>query len=286
MEELERKERDRREKKLHKQLEKQQKKLQAKGIHVDMDTLRKDYDHQKSGGKGALQFDAYKMDEEIDVVGIDAISEDAASNDFSSPASALSPSVAAAQRIKTDFPSEPLPLPSTVKRKMTPFSIENLLCSRVQQERMRILQMKEEDAEEEEDVAESKSHHISMTMEDENKNNTSSWHKPSEDEDEMDSSISNQEKQDLSERAVLPLPLPLPLLLPPTHQIHRPMPVVSPPSPLALGFLGGNSAMAMAMAHHISNFLPPPPPLPPATSSSTQRGAAPPTSSSPPSVSH
>ena len=45
--------------------------FQAKGINVDLETLRKDYDTQKSGGKGNMQFDAFKMDEEIDVVGLD-----------------------------------------------------------------------------------------------------------------------------------------------------------------------------------------------------------------------
>ena len=42
---------------------------------MDLDTLRKDYDTQKSGGKGNMQFDAFKMDEEIDVVGLDSRQE-------------------------------------------------------------------------------------------------------------------------------------------------------------------------------------------------------------------
>ena len=71
--EMERKERERREKKLYKQLEKQQKKLAAKGIHVDMDTLRKDYETQRSGGKSSLNLEAAlaaaSAAEEIDVVG-------------------------------------------------------------------------------------------------------------------------------------------------------------------------------------------------------------------------
>lgn len=45
-EELERKERDRKEKKLYKSLEKQQKKLALKGIHVDMATLRVEWETQ------------------------------------------------------------------------------------------------------------------------------------------------------------------------------------------------------------------------------------------------
>ena len=76
MEELERKERDRREKKLYKQLEKQQKKLTAKGIHVDMETLRQDYETQRAGGKSTLNLEAalaaaaaHAAMEEIDVVG-------------------------------------------------------------------------------------------------------------------------------------------------------------------------------------------------------------------------
>ena len=62
-----------------KQLEKQQKKLAAKGIHVDIESLRKDYDAQKAGGVNERQngkfdhhhFDARSVDAEIDVVGDD-----------------------------------------------------------------------------------------------------------------------------------------------------------------------------------------------------------------------
>ena len=46
-EELQRKERDRREKKLMKALEKQQKKLALKGIHVDLAALRRDWEAQQ-----------------------------------------------------------------------------------------------------------------------------------------------------------------------------------------------------------------------------------------------
>jgi homeobox protein Unc-4 len=59
-EELERKERDRKEKKLLKSLEKQQKKLALKGIHVDMASLRAEWETQhrnklsgQSGGGGS-----------------------------------------------------------------------------------------------------------------------------------------------------------------------------------------------------------------------------------------
>ena len=69
-----------------KQLEKQQKKLAAKGIHVEIDSLRKDYDAQKAGGaadgtgigggNGKFDhhhFDARSVDAEIDVVGDDEL---------------------------------------------------------------------------------------------------------------------------------------------------------------------------------------------------------------------
>ena len=68
-------ERERREKKLYKQLEKQQKKLAAKGIHVDIETLKKDYETQRAGGKSSLNLEAAlaaaaaASGEEIDVVG-------------------------------------------------------------------------------------------------------------------------------------------------------------------------------------------------------------------------
>ena len=73
-EELVRKERERREKKLFKQLEKQQKKLAAKGIHVDIESLKKDYETQRAGGKSTLNLEAAlaaagATEAEIDVVG-------------------------------------------------------------------------------------------------------------------------------------------------------------------------------------------------------------------------
>lgn len=54
-EELERKERDRKEKKLLKSLEKQQKKLALKGIHVDLATLRAEWEAQHRNKSGAGQ---------------------------------------------------------------------------------------------------------------------------------------------------------------------------------------------------------------------------------------
>ena len=66
--------------------QKQQKKLAAKGIHVEIDSLRKDYDAQKAGGaangtgigggNGKFDhhhFDARSVDAEIDVVGDDEL---------------------------------------------------------------------------------------------------------------------------------------------------------------------------------------------------------------------
>jgi len=64
-EEMARKERERHEKKLRKQLEKQQKKLAQKGIHVDIDTLKREYLAQR----GILPKDS--DNQEIDVVGDD-----------------------------------------------------------------------------------------------------------------------------------------------------------------------------------------------------------------------
>jgi hypothetical protein len=65
-----------------KQLEKQQKKLAAKGIHVDVDTLRKDYEMQRANG-GKTNFsshyevaDSGTNDMEIDVVGEDDSDDD------------------------------------------------------------------------------------------------------------------------------------------------------------------------------------------------------------------
>ena len=63
MEEMERKERERGEKKVRKQLEKQQKKLAVKGIHVDLETLKREYLTQR----GILPKDGEAGD--IDVVG-------------------------------------------------------------------------------------------------------------------------------------------------------------------------------------------------------------------------
>eukprot|EP00096_Caligus_rogercresseyi_P012118 TRINITY_DN4990_c0_g1_i1.p1 TRINITY_DN4990_c0_g1~~TRINITY_DN4990_c0_g1_i1.p1 ORF type:complete len:431 (-),score=151.74 TRINITY_DN4990_c0_g1_i1:834-2126(-) len=73
-EELQKKEIERRDRKLLKQLEKQQKKMSAKGIHVELEALRRDYEIQKAGGKSTMDFDITTMESasncgEIDVVG-------------------------------------------------------------------------------------------------------------------------------------------------------------------------------------------------------------------------
>lgn len=52
LEELRRKEQDRRQKKLLKSLERQQRKLAAKGVVVDMETLRREWETQQSKSKG------------------------------------------------------------------------------------------------------------------------------------------------------------------------------------------------------------------------------------------
>jgi len=62
LEEMTKKERERQEKKLRKQLDKQQKKLAQKGIHVDVATLKREYLAQRG---------LISKDEEIDVVGDD-----------------------------------------------------------------------------------------------------------------------------------------------------------------------------------------------------------------------
>lgn len=112
MEELQRKERDRREKKLFKQLEKQQKKLAAKGIHVDIETLKKDYETQRAGGKSTLNLDLLTAsNDEIDVVGgIDDSFDD----------SETDAQVTRLQKMEFD----------NIKKKISPFSIESLLAKR------------------------------------------------------------------------------------------------------------------------------------------------------------
>lgn len=125
-EELERKEKERREKKLYKQLEKQQKKLASKGIHVDIESLKKDYEIQRAGGKSSLNLEAAlaaaaaASGEEIDVVG--GIDD---SMDANSTSDLVLDHQTTAQLLKHHNDS------SIDKKKISsPFSIESLLAKR------------------------------------------------------------------------------------------------------------------------------------------------------------
>ena len=64
--EIEKRERQRRQRKLNRQLEKKQAKLAAKGIHVDLNTLRQQYSKEDHGQEPLS--DVEDDDEEIDVV--------------------------------------------------------------------------------------------------------------------------------------------------------------------------------------------------------------------------
>ena len=221
MEELERKEKDRREKKLMKQLEKQQKKLAAKGIHVDMDSLKKDYDHQKAGGKSELQFDAQKMDEEIDVVGLDR-SDDQIQTDLLDGTSAS----------KTEFEMEAAVQLLNNRKKVTAFSIESLLRNRVEEERQK--KMLEEEAEGRSPSPCPSSPRSfrparSSSPGNDNENNNTSWHKP-QDGEEKDS---EDESKEGVAKIIKPHPLfPLsPSSSPPTDLEHKLPPPILKPSP-------------------------------------------------------
>ena len=115
VEELQRKDIDRRQKKLYKQLEKQQKKLAAKGIHVDMESLRKDYETQRAGGKSTLNLEAAlaaagaSHEDVIDVVG--GIDDSLDENDH-------------------DETTQLRQMEADIKKKLSPFSIESLLAKR------------------------------------------------------------------------------------------------------------------------------------------------------------
>ena len=87
------------------QLEKQQKKLEAKGIMVEIAQLRQEWEAARNGGKGGNNEPI--LEHEIDVVGDDSEGEEEAEPDTREPS--LSPS------------SKPLP---------AAFSIDNLLASR------------------------------------------------------------------------------------------------------------------------------------------------------------
>ena len=125
-EELQRKERERREKKLYKQLEKQQKKLAAKGIHVDIETLKKDYETQRAGGKSTLNLEAAlaaaSANEEIDVVGGIDDSMDLDESDVEGDMIGGTNSQQTQIRLKQ--------MEADIKKKISPFSIESLLAKR------------------------------------------------------------------------------------------------------------------------------------------------------------
>ena len=102
--EIEKRERQRRQRKLNRQLEKKQAKLAAKGIHVDLNTLRQQYskeDHEND-------LDDEDEESEIDVVNSD--------QEFD------------LEDLKEDHPKN-LTKPSDSIKKST-FSIDNLLFSR------------------------------------------------------------------------------------------------------------------------------------------------------------
>ena len=125
MEEMERKERERGEKKVRKQLEKQQKKLAQKGIHVDLDTLKREYLTQR----GILPRDT--ADQEIDVVGDDSDNEDQgnASDFLMQNDSIKSEGLVMMKSEKVGDDGREDDLPQSLKR-FNAFSIDNLLSSR------------------------------------------------------------------------------------------------------------------------------------------------------------
>lgn len=70
-EELVKREQQRRERKILRQLEKQQRKLAAKGVDVDLKTLRKEWDQKRADGIEEPDLE----DDEIDVVGDEGLEE-------------------------------------------------------------------------------------------------------------------------------------------------------------------------------------------------------------------
>ena len=201
-----------------KQLEKQQKKLAAKGIHVDMDALKKDYDHQKAGGKSSLQFDAQKMDEEIDVVGLDRSEDELREDDLPM-----------FQQQQNSFNHHVSSLIN--KKKVSPFSIESLLNSRVaeEEEKLRRRKMDLEDEDEDEDMFEdspnsnnnkSRCHSPADSFQPErtsSPNPDKNWHQPQQTETETDEDHPKDEDEDHPIKPLIHKPSPTfpPLLLGP-----------------------------------------------------------------------
>ncbi|BES99800.1 Homeobox domain [Nesidiocoris tenuis] len=158
-EELRRKELDRRQKKLLKSLERQQRKLAAKGVTVDLDTLRREWEaqhsHDKSGGSSSRDLGSSFLDSssccsvgssgtgnrdvEIDVVG-DCGGSSSPPPQASSPAVlSQSPSPPAlpglpggpppTSRVSTATTVSTTTLDLTRRPHLTPFSIESLLSN-------------------------------------------------------------------------------------------------------------------------------------------------------------
>ena len=90
------------------QLEKQQKKLEAKGIIVDVSQLRQEWEAARNGGKGGNNEPI--LEHEIDVVGDDSDNEDG-------------------EDIEDQ---EQINLQSQSQKPINAFSIDNLLASRYQ----------------------------------------------------------------------------------------------------------------------------------------------------------
>ena len=76
-EELERREHQRRERRVARQLEKQRRRMAARGVEVDMETLRRDWERKRKAGKAYGQdCDDDDDEDEIDVVGSDDDDDD------------------------------------------------------------------------------------------------------------------------------------------------------------------------------------------------------------------
>ncbi|XP_071516652.1 uncharacterized protein [Panulirus ornatus] len=115
-EELERRERLRREKKLLKQLERQQRKLALKGVHVTLEQLRREYENQ------------HKPEPEIDVVGDGSDPEDTRDIPEENPGG-QDTSSSQETPTPTPEPSEPKspPTPPAKRSRPSTFSIASLL---------------------------------------------------------------------------------------------------------------------------------------------------------------
>ena len=111
------------------QLEKQQKKLESKGIHVDLSQLRKDWEAARNGGRGGNNEPI--EEHEIDVVGDDSDNEDQgnASDFLMQNDSIKSEGLVMMKSEKVGDDGREDDLPQSLKR-FNAFSIDNLLSSR------------------------------------------------------------------------------------------------------------------------------------------------------------